>query len=111
MEQTQFYSIQKTLPNSPGIYKYFGINKQLLYIGKAKNIRKRVSSYFNKNNHSYKTNELVKQIIHIEFTIVESEHDALLLENSLIKEFKPKYNIVLKDDKTYPYIAIKKEAF
>ena len=111
MEQTQFYSIQKTLPNSPGIYKYFGVNKQLLYIGKAKNIRKRVSSYFNKNNHSYKTNELVRQIIQIEFTIVESEHDALLLENSLIKEFKPKYNIVLKDDKTYPYIAIKKEAF
>jgi excinuclease ABC subunit C len=111
MEQTEFYSIQKTLPNSPGIYKYFGANKQLLYIGKAKNIRKRVSSYFNKNNHSYKTNELVRQIIQIEFTIVESEHDALLLENSLIKEFKPKYNIVLKDDKTYPYIAIKKEAF
>jgi len=111
MEQNQFYSIQKTLPNSPGIYKYFGVNKQLLYIGKAKNVRKRVSSYFNKNNHSYKTNELVKQIIHIEFTIVESEHDALLLENSLIKEFKPKYNIVLKDDKTYPYIVIKNEPF
>lgn len=111
MDLIKFADIQKTLPNSPGIYKYYGGNKQLLYIGKAKNIRKRVSSYFNKNNHSYKTNELVKQIITIEFTIVESEHDALLLENSLIKEFKPKYNIVLKDDKTYPYIVIKNEPF
>ncbi len=111
MKQEQFSNIQQTLPNSPGIYKYYGIQKQLLYIGKAKNIRKRVSSYFNKNNHSFKTNELVRQIEHIEFTIVHSEHDALLLENSLIKEFKPKYNILLKDDKAYPYIVIKKEPF
>jgi excinuclease ABC subunit C len=111
MEQFSFTTIQKTLPNAPGIYKYYGIDKKLLYIGKAKNIRKRVSSYFNKNNHSYKTHELVKQINHIEFTIVNSEHDALLLENALIKEFKPKYNIELKDDKTYPFIVIKNETF
>ena len=83
----------------------------MLYIGKAKNIRKRVSSYFTKNNHSYKTAELVRQINSIEFTIVKSEHDALLLENALIKEFKPRFNIDLKDDKTYPYIVIKKEPF
>jgi excinuclease ABC subunit C len=111
MEQFSFSTIQKTLPNAPGIYKYYGIDKKLLYIGKAKNIRKRVSSYFNKNNHSYKTHELVKQINYIEFTIVNSEHDALLLENALIKEFKPKYNIELKDDKTYPFIVIKNETF
>lgn len=106
-----FQEIQKTLPNEPGIYKYFDANRRLLYIGKAKNIKKRVSSYFTKNNHSYKTHELVKQIDRIEFTIVKTEHDALLLENSLIKEFRPKYNIELKDDKTYPYIVIKNEQF
>jgi excinuclease ABC subunit C len=111
MDQFLFSSIQKTLPNAPGIYKYYGVHKELLYIGKAKNIRKRVSSYFTKNKHSYKTHELIKQIAHIEFTIVDSEHDALLLENSLIKEFRPKYNIDLKDDKTYPYIVIKNESF
>lgn len=111
MDNKKFSSIQQSLPNAPGIYKYFDANRKLLYIGKAKNIRKRVSSYFNKNQQSYKTNELVKQIETIEFTIVHSEHDALLLENSLIKEFKPKYNIELKDDKTYPYIVIKNEPF
>ncbi len=111
MEQQDFLPIQKTLPNAPGIYKYFGAQNNLLYIGKAKNIRKRVSSYFTKNNHSYKTHELVRQIRQIEFTIVHSEHDALLLENALIKEFQPRYNIELKDDKTYPYIVIKKEEF
>lgn len=111
MEEFDFTTIQKTLPNAPGIYKYYGNQQNLLYIGKAKNIRKRVSSYFTKSNHSFKTNELVKQIRHIEFTIVQSEHDALLLENALIKEFKPRYNIELKDDKTYPYIVIKKEDF
>lgn len=111
MDNKHFTSIQQSLPNAPGIYKYFDADKKLLYIGKAKNIRKRVSSYFNKNQQSYKTHELVKQIENIEFTIVHSEHDALLLENTLIKEFKPKYNIELKDDKTYPYIVIKNESF
>ncbi|NBT15348.1 MAG: excinuclease ABC subunit C, partial [Chitinophagia bacterium] len=109
MDQAAFISSQKTLPHSPGIYKYFDQENNLIYIGKAKNIRKRVSSYFNKNKHSYKTHELVRQIHRIEFTIVHSEHDALLLENALIKEFRPKYNIDLKDDKTYPYIVIKNE--
>jgi excinuclease ABC subunit C len=111
MDSFSFQNIQSSLPNAPGIYKYFDANKELIYIGKAKNIRKRVSSYFTKSNHSYKTNELVKRIQHIEFTIVQSEHDALLLENALIKEFKPKYNIELKDDKTYPFIVIKNEPF
>jgi excinuclease ABC subunit C len=111
LDQQTFSSLQQTLPNAPGIYKYYGAGKQLLYIGKAKNIRKRVSSYFTKNNHNYKTAELVRQINSIEFTIVKSEHDALLLENALIKEFKPRFNIDLKDDKTYPYIVIKKEPF
>jgi excinuclease ABC subunit C len=111
MDPLTFSSIQKTLPNAAGIYKYYGADGNLLYIGKAKNIRKRVSSYFTNAKLSHKTHELIKQINSIEFTIVDSEHDALLLENSLIKEFKPKYNIVLKDDKTYPYIVIKKEPF
>ncbi len=111
MPNFNFQDIQATLPNAPGIYKYYDAEGELIYIGKAKNIRKRVSSYFTKSNHSYKTNELVKRIRKIEFTIVRSEHDALLLENSLIKEFKPKYNIELKDDKTYPFIVIKNEAF
>lgn len=111
MDSKLFSTIQQSLPSAPGIYKYFDADKKLLYIGKAKNIRKRVSSYFTKNQHSYKTHELVKQIDSIEFTIVHSEHDALLLENSLIKEFRPKFNIDLKDDKTYPYIVIKNEPF
>ena len=111
MDSNIFSSIQKTLPNAAGIYKYYNTEGNLLYIGKAKNIRKRVSSYFTNSKLSHKTHELVKQIASIEFTIVDSEHDALLLENSLIKEFRPKYNIVLKDDKTYPYIVIKKEPY
>ena len=111
MKSFNFQEFQSSLPNAPGIYKYFDVGGELIYIGKAKNIKKRVSSYFTKSNHSYKTNELVRRIQKIEFTIVKSEHDALLLENALIKEFKPKYNIELKDDKTYPFIVIKNEAF
>ncbi|MEY3376531.1 MAG: hypothetical protein RL463_841 [Bacteroidota bacterium] len=111
MKSFNFQEFQSSLPNAPGIYKYFDVGGELIYIGKAKNIKKRVSSYFTKSNHSYKTSELVRRIQKIEFTIVKSEHDALLLENALIKEFKPKYNIELKDDKTYPFIVIKNEAF
>lgn len=101
----------KTLPTQPGIYKYFDDRHELLYIGKAKNIRKRVSSYFTKTFTGYKTHELVRKIHKIEFTIVNSEQDAFLLENSLIKQFQPKFNINLKDDKSYPYIVIKNEPF
>jgi excinuclease ABC subunit C len=111
MTQLEFQNIAPTLPAYPGIYKYYDGGNQLLYVGKAKNIRKRVSSYFNKTLSSYKTYELVKRIRKIEFTIVNSEQDAFLLENSLIKQYQPLFNINLKDDKTYPYIVIKNEPF
>ena len=111
MTQQEFQQVSTTLPNLPGIYKYYDVSNQLLYVGKAKTIRKRVSSYFNKTLSSYKTYELVKRINKIEFTIVNSEQDAFLLENSLIKQFQPIFNINLKDDKTYPYIVIKNEPF
>ena len=112
MEKELFKKIQAGLPQEPGIYQYFDENGHLLYVGKAKNIRKRVSSYFLSNHqHTLKTIELVQKIKDIEFTIVNSEHDAFILENELIKNYQPKYNINLKDDKTYPYIVIKKENF
>jgi len=111
MTAAEFQHIASGLPQQPGIYKYFDEASELVYVGKAKNIRKRVSSYFNKNLANYKTHELVRRIRRIEFTIVNSEQDAFLLENSLIKEFQPIFNINLKDDKTYPYIVIKKEPF
>jgi len=111
MLSAHFQELAPTLPISPGIYKYSDERNTLLYVGKAKNIRKRVSSYFSKTFTSYKTHELVQRIHHIEFTIVQSEQDAFLLENSLIKKFQPRYNINLKDDKTYPYLVIKKEPF
>ena len=112
MEKELFKEIQAGLPQEPGIYQYFDENGHLLYVGKAKNIRKRVSSYFLSNHqHTLKTIELVQKIKDIEFTIVNSEHDAFILENELIKNYQPKYNINLKDDKTYPYIIIKKENF
>lgn len=111
MTAAEFQHIAPGLPQQPGIYKYFDEANELVYVGKAKNIRKRVSSYFNKTLANYKTHELVRRIRRIEFTIVNSEQDAFLLENSLIKEFQPIFNINLKDDKTYPYIVIKKEPF
>ncbi len=111
MTSKDFSVISSTIPLSPGIYKYFDSGNQLIYVGKAKHLRKRVSSYFNKNLQSYKTVELVNRIHRIEFTIVNSEQDAFLLENSLIKEYQPLFNINLKDDKTYPYIVVKNERF
>lgn len=111
MTASAFQHIAPTIPAQPGIYKYFDTDNQLLYVGKAKHLRKRVSSYFSKTITSYKTHELVQRIARIEFTIVNSEQDAFLLENTLIKHFQPKYNINLKDDKTYPFIVIKKEPF
>ena len=111
MTAAQFQHIATSIPHQPGIYKYFDENKELIYVGKAKDLRKRVSSYFTKTFTSYKTHELVERIYQLEFTIVDSEQDAFLLENALIKQFQPKYNINLKDDKTYPFIVIKKEPF
>ncbi|MFT3681780.1 MAG: excinuclease ABC subunit UvrC [Ferruginibacter sp.] len=111
MTQTEFSIIAATIPLQPGIYKYYDDAGALLYVGKAKSLRKRVSSYFSKSHISYKTHELVQRIRKIEFTIVNNEQDAFLLENSLIKKFQPFFNINLKDDKSYPYIVIKNEPF
>ena len=111
MTQEQFSHIAPSIPHEPGIYKYFGADGKIIYVGKAKDLRKRVSSYFNKTFTTYKTHELVKRIERIEFTIVTSEPDAFFLENSLIKNFQPRFNINLKDDKSYPYIVIKNERF
>tara|TARA_Y100000385_G_scaffold27795_1_gene26233 strand:+ start:7223 stop:9016 length:1794 start_codon:yes stop_codon:yes gene_type:complete len=101
----------KVLPNKPGVYQYFDSTDKIIYVGKAKDLKKRVSSYFNKNLDSGKTRILVKQIVEIKYIVVDTEFDALLLENNLIKKYQPKYNIQLKDDKTYPWICIKKEPF
>jgi excinuclease ABC subunit C len=101
----------KNLPNKPGVYQYYNPEGIILYVGKAKNIKKRVASYFTKKNENGKTAILVKQISDIKTIVVGSEIEALLLENNLIKKYQPKYNIMLKDDKTYPWICIKKERF
>lgn len=101
----------KTLPSEPGVYRYYDKNGQLLYVGKAKHLKKRVLSYFNKNLSGYRTRIMVGKIHRLETTIVPSEYDALLLENNLIKEHQPFYNVMLKDDKSYPWICIKNENF
>jgi len=101
----------KSLPNSPGVYQFYDKEGKILYVGKAKNLRKRVSSYFTKKYENGKTKVLVKKIFDIKHIVVETETDALLLENNLIKKYQPRYNIMLKDDKTYPWICIKKEPF
>ena len=101
----------KTLPNEPGVYQYFDKNEVIIYIGKAKNLKKRVASYLSKTHENGKTKVLVTKIVSIKHIVVETETDALLLENNLIKKHKPRYNILLKDDKTYPWICIKKERF
>ena len=101
----------KTLPNKPGVYQYYDKDDTLLYIGKAKNLKKRVSSYFTKTHDYGKTRVLVKKINSIKHIVVNTETDALLLENNLIKKYQPRYNVMLKDDKTYPWICIKKERF
>ena len=101
----------KTLPNQPGVYQFYDKEGVILYIGKAKNLKKRVSSYFTKNHDYGKTKVLVKKISSIEHIVVNTETDALLLENNLIKKYQPRYNVLLKDDKTYPWICIKKENY
>jgi len=103
--------ILKTIPEKPGVYQFINKDQTIIYVGKAKNLKKRVSSYFQKNIKSRKTVNLVKNIHKIEHVVVPSESDALLLENSLIKKNQPKYNILLRDDKTYPWICIKNERF
>ena len=111
MTHKEFQNIAHTIPPLAGIYKYYDEKTSLLYVGKAKNLRKRVASYFTKTLTNYKTHDLVERIRKIEFTIVNSEQDAFLLENALIKQYQPRFNINLKDDKSYPYIVIKNEPF
>ncbi|MEP3837208.1 MAG: excinuclease ABC subunit UvrC [Algibacter sp.] len=101
----------KTLPNQPGVYQYYDKEGTIIYVGKAKNLKKRVSSYFTKTHDNGKTRVLVKKIANIKHIVVETETDALLLENNLIKKHKPRYNVLLKDDKSYPWICIKNERF
>ncbi len=103
--------IIKNLPQQPGVYRYYDKENRLLYIGKAKNLKNRVSSYFVNKDHSYRIQLMVRRIHHIEYSVVPTEKDALLLENALIKELQPRYNILLKDDKSYPYIKILNEPF
>src|SRR5882762_9994815 len=104
-------TILSGLPDSPGVYQFYNPGEQLLYVGKAKNLKKRVSSYFTKNHDSNKLNVLVKQVTDVKYILVETEYDALLLENNLIKKHQPRYNVNLKDDKTYPWLCIKNERF
>ena len=111
MDIEAFKNIEINLPNKPGVYRYYDNNNTILYVGKAKNLKKRVSSYFQKTDHSARIKLMVKKINQIEFTIVNSESDAFLLENTLIKQHQPKYNVNLKDGKTYPYIVVKNERF
>lgn len=103
--------ILSILPDKPGCYQYFDDKGTIIYVGKAKNLKRRVSSYFNKEHDSNKTRVLVKQIRDIKYIVVNSEEDALLLENNLIKQYRPRYNVMLKDDKTYPSITVKNEYF
>ena len=104
-------SILKTIPTDPGVYQYFDEKGEIIYVGKAKNLKRRVSSYFNKQQQSRKVSVLVSRIADIKFTVVANEMEALLLENNFIKQYKPRYNILLKDDKTYPWICVKNERF
>lgn len=104
-------SLLNVLPELPGVYQYFNSKGEIIYVGKAKNLKRRVSSYFLKTNHNLKTSVLVSKICDIRHIVVETEKDAFLLENNLIKKYKPRYNILLKDDKTYPWICVKNEPF
>lgn len=99
------------LPDSPGIYQYLNSEGTIIYVGKAKNLKRRVSSYFNREHPNGKTRLLVSKIADIRYIVVKTEEDALLLENNLIKKYKPRYNVLLKDDKTYPSICVSNEYF
>jgi len=101
----------QTLPDRPGVYQYYDKDERLLYVGKAKNLKKRVSSYFNKQHDNRRTNVMVRKIVTIKHIVVQNESDALLLENNMIKKLQPRFNVMLKDDKTYPWICIKREPF
>ncbi len=110
-KNTELQNLIRSLPGKPGVYQYLDIGEKIIYVGKAKNLKKRVASYFTKTHTSGKLRLLVKKIAHIEFVVTESELDALLLENNMIKKYQPRYNIQLKDDKTFPWLCIKNEPF
>lgn len=99
------------LPTTPGVYMYFDSAGTVIYVGKAKNLKRRVSSYFNRTHDSVRTNLLVRAIADMKYIVVPTEQDALNLENSMIKEYKPRYNVLLKDDKSYPWIVVTKEPY
>lgn len=107
----QLKVVLASLPDQPGVYRFYDKDQKLLYVGKAKHLKKRISSYFNKEHENNRLRVMVKQIADIKFIVVESEYDALLLENTLIKKHQPRYNINLRDDKTYPWIVVKNERF
>ena len=109
MKDSKLHILAKSFPTEPGVYQFFDIDNKIIYIGKAKALKKRVSSSFTKNHESKKTRMLVSNIWKIEKIVVDSEMDALLLENNLIKKYQPKYNILLKDDKSYPWVCIVKD--
>lgn len=111
MSPEEFRNIEITLPSDPGVYRYYDSDGKMLYVGKGKNLKKRVSSYFQKSDHSARIQLMIRKIHKIEFTIVNSESDAFLLENTLIKKYQPRYNVNLKDGKTYPFIVVKNERF
>ena len=103
--------IIRNLPDLPGCYQYLDESGTVIYVGKAKNLKRRVSSYFNREHDSLKTQMLVKKIRDIRYIVVKTNEESLLLENNLIKKYKPRYNVLLKDDKTYPWIILRKEPF
>lgn len=111
MNQNDYHSLLPLLPEQPGVYRFIDKSETVIYVGKAKNLKKRVSSYFTKSHDFGKTGVMIQNAVRVEFTIVDSEQDALLFENTLIKKLRPRYNVSLKDDKTYPYICIKNENF
>ncbi|MEM1123897.1 MAG: GIY-YIG nuclease family protein, partial [Bacteroidota bacterium] len=112
MTTEDYKKVAPTLPKQPGVYRFLAKDDTILYVGKAKNLKNRLSSYFGSKKHQQnKTRALVKNAERFEYTIVETEQDALLLENTLIKKFQPRYNVMLKDGKSYTYICVKKERF
>ena len=112
MTTEDYKKLSSEIPNEPGVYRFLDKNDTIIYVGKAKSLKKRLASYFGEKKHQqYKTKTLVRNASHFEYTVVETEHDALLLENTLIKKFQPRYNVMLKDGKTYTYIVVKKERF
>ena len=112
MTTEDYKKLAPKIPHEPGVYRYYDTNDTVIYVGKAKNLKKRISSYFGEKKHQqYKTKTLIKNAVRLDYTVVETEQDALLLENTLIKKLQPRYNVMLKDGKTYTYIVVKKERF